>query len=186
MTTTTPSEIHEGIRRLCQKIGATGLPFYVPVVPEPTARSQFCFPNVDDKVRRNGGECVLGWCLWDKPTYWVEGEFHAIWRSPDGVFQCVSPHADGEQTLLFLPDKRRQYRGVPVANVRFSWPKDAEAGRYIKVIEVLEEFRIMHAVPGKDRQTYSREDSAVLLGLVGAQHRALQRLMQYRSSRSPS
>jgi hypothetical protein len=50
----------------------------------------------------------------------IEGEFHAVWVSPDGGFLDVTPKADGERQILFIPDPDRVYQRRHVENVRLA------------------------------------------------------------------
>ena len=90
---------------------------YVPVIPESYCEVQECFPNVEKKVRRDGGEMVVGWQFW-KETFITEGEFHAVWRSDDGKLRDVTPKPFPLARILFLQDDTRQYNGERVDNIR--------------------------------------------------------------------
>jgi hypothetical protein len=47
----------------------------------------------------------------------VEGEFHAIWKTPDGTFVDPTPRRSGDIFVLFLPDPKA---------VADTWQKDNE------------------------------------------------------------
>jgi len=63
-----------------------------------------CHTNVLHRVREHGGERLNGWMIWEAPGLFAEGEFHCVWRSPDGDLVDVTPRRDGEARILFLPD----------------------------------------------------------------------------------
>jgi hypothetical protein len=54
----------------------------------------------------------------------IEGEFHAVWSSPQGRLLDVTPKPDGETRILFLPDNKRVYRNEPVDNIRLALSDD--------------------------------------------------------------
>ncbi|HVU25768.1 MAG TPA: hypothetical protein VHE13_16680 [Opitutus sp.] len=122
---TTPKTIHEGVIRLCAKIGATQAPVFIPAAkPESGFLPLYCFENSQAKVETSGGSVVLGWTLWEFPRVMIEGEFHAVWRSPDGVLVDVTPRPDGEERILFVPDVSRRYEGLRVDNIRMALSPD--------------------------------------------------------------
>jgi hypothetical protein len=59
-----------------------------------------------------------GWTVWYKQDYLIEGEFHAVWRSPEGVLSDITPKPDGERRILFVPDGEAVYANKPVSTVR--------------------------------------------------------------------
>jgi hypothetical protein len=77
-------------------------------VPEVNAVVRECFPNASAKVALDGGSIVYGWAIWEWARVFIEAEHHAVWEK-DGVFTDVTPHANGETTILFLPDRTREY-----------------------------------------------------------------------------
>ena len=77
-----------------------------------------CFPNVLTKVERDGGKMVLGWQLWEWPEVLVEGEFHAVWESPEGNLVDITPKETHIEKILFLPDPEATYDGRAKDNFR--------------------------------------------------------------------
>lgn len=135
MHTRTPPEITKQLVRLAAAVAPGQTPLYVPVHPEPSAQVNECFPNVEAKAQKDGGAIVYGWQLWEWPNVLVEGEFHAVWRSPDGNLIDITPKADGEEKVLFVPDERRTYRGVSIDNVRIALRDDPLIHHFIKISE---------------------------------------------------
>jgi hypothetical protein len=43
------------------------VPVYVDSTPIPDAKTDGCFPTVDEYVRINGGARILGWSIWELP-----------------------------------------------------------------------------------------------------------------------
>lgn len=62
-----------------------------------------CHLNVAHRVKHHGGEPVRGWMIWTSIQF-TEGEFHSVWRSPEGDLFDVTPRCDGEDTIVFVPD----------------------------------------------------------------------------------
>lgn len=135
MHTRTPPEITKHLIGLAAKVAPGQTPLYVPVHPEPGAQVNECFPNVKAKIEKNGGAIVHGWQLWEWPNVLVEAEFHAVWRSLDGNLIDITPKADGEEKILFIPDERRTYRGVSIDNVRIALRDDLLIHHFIKISE---------------------------------------------------
>lgn len=135
MQTRTPPEITKQLVGLAARIAPGQTPRYVSVHPEPNAQVNECFPNVKAKVQKDGGAIVYGWQLWEWPNVLIEGEFHSIWRSPDGDMIDITPKADGEGKILFVPDERRTFRGVTIDNVRIALRDDPLIHHFIKISE---------------------------------------------------
>ena len=135
MHTRTPPEITKQLVSLAARVAPGQTPLYVPVHPEAGAQVNECFPNVEAKVQRDGGAIVHGWQLWEWPNVLIEGEFHAVWRSPGGDLIDITPKADGEGRILFVPDERRTFRGVSIDNVRMALRNDLLIHHFIKISE---------------------------------------------------
>jgi hypothetical protein len=113
----------------------------VSVQPEPAARQDYCFSNVEAKVESSGGSMVLGWTIWETPGILVEGEFHSCWQSPSGELVDVTPKRDGERRILFLPDPSRTWERLFVCNVRLPLVDTPEIQAQIKYFEGEEALR---------------------------------------------
>jgi hypothetical protein len=105
---TTPAEITEVIREICTKVSSHE-PVFVPVRPGEGCEKRDCHRNVPQVIESHGGDMVTGWIVWETPGFGLEFEFHAIWQSPDGDWCDVTPQADGETQILFLPDPEKQF-----------------------------------------------------------------------------
>ncbi len=115
---TIPKEITPSIRELAKELG-TGEPVWVSVKPFAYAQPGRCYPNVAAYVEAFGGEAREGWLVWeDDCGRWLKAIHHAVWRSPDGRLLDITPHADGEQTIVFCPGGKVKWDGQhPVAGV---------------------------------------------------------------------
>ena len=75
--------------------------------------------------------------LWELPGFFVEAEFHSVWRMPTGEFFDVAPKAEVTQRILFLPDYAARYKGVQVNNVRRAVARDSETEEYLAMFDQL-------------------------------------------------
>lgn len=138
----TPADVSSDFRKLISQIAPGVEPEYVEVVPMPNVLPSECFPLVDDLVRTAGGQAVIGWCLWEMPGLFVEGEFHCVWRSPDGTLKDVAPKRESTSRILFLRDCRRRYEGRQVNNFRRVTSADPNVQAYLSTFDA--EFELMN------------------------------------------
>jgi hypothetical protein len=115
---TIPNQITDKIMELCNQVVPGAIPVFIEVVPHDYAIINECFNNVDEMVRRNGGEKVNGWSVWQWANIMVEVEAHAIWRSPSGRLIDITPHINQEKQILFLPDERLAFNGYSIDSIR--------------------------------------------------------------------
>jgi hypothetical protein len=120
----TPSRITADIRRLCHRIGGVHLPVFVSVKARNDSNLSDCFMDVQKQVDEHGGTVQHGWTIWEWPGIFAEGEFHAVWRSPEGELIDVSSKGHGETTILFAADPKRIFKERRVPNVRFAISRD--------------------------------------------------------------
>jgi len=115
----TPIIIDENIKKLLSFIPSDSEAFYVPVVPEDYAKPTFCFPSVEEKIKRNGGNILYGWQIW-KTQILVEAEFHAVWKSEIGECIDITPKQIPTNKILFKPDINTPYCGIQIDNIRLN------------------------------------------------------------------
>ena len=48
----------------------------------------------------------------------IEAEFHTIWKSPEGNFVDITPKPVYFDSILFLPDPKKEYGGRQINNIR--------------------------------------------------------------------
>lgn len=137
MHTTTPGEISRPIKRLIEKVVPGGNGIYLPVNPEAGAVVNECFPNVQAKLERDGGQMLCGWQVWEWPHVLVEAEFHAVWKSPAGALVDITPKTQNETHILFVPDPRLSYQGLAKDNVRVPLRDDQVIRHFIRVSELI-------------------------------------------------
>lgn len=109
MPAQTPNRIDRDALALSTKINRAAKPVYVAVRPVPGAEINECFFNVQRYVTEHGGAVANGWAFWAWPKVYIEAEHHAVWQSPSGELIDITPKADGETRILFLPDQAQTY-----------------------------------------------------------------------------
>lgn len=132
----TPEYICDDVKRLIDKLNTGVEPVYIDCEPEVGADIANCFPIVQEKILKFGGEMVLGWEIW-KTRLLVEGEFHAIWRNSDGRLIDISPKPIPLERILFLPAPNAQYEGRQVDNVRINILGNRLVDDLIEICEAL-------------------------------------------------
>lgn len=104
--------------RLLNKIGNKNQPKNIPLMVETYSISQNCFFNVIEKVKRDKGEIVYGWKLY-QTSLLFEAERHAIWKSPLGQLIDISPDELNRSNTIFIEeDKGWVYKGEYTDNFR--------------------------------------------------------------------
>ncbi|MBL8517574.1 MAG: SEC-C domain-containing protein [Betaproteobacteria bacterium] len=115
----TPETLDGPVRAMVERIVPGGTVLDLLVHTERFARKDECFASVEEKVRRDGGERVLGWHIW-KGNLIAEAELHAVWKSPDGQLTDIVPRPLFISRILFLPDEKIVYTGATVDNIRIN------------------------------------------------------------------
>jgi hypothetical protein len=138
--TTTPKALNSAIVDLCREISPDTEPRFLPVMPDPIAEPSECFNNVMARVSKDGGNLVYGWLVWEWPNVFIEAEHHAVWES-NGMLVDITPHVNGENKILFLPDPKRTYDFVGQKrriNIKRSHEKFASVSPWIAATDVLQ------------------------------------------------
>jgi len=120
-----------------QKLSPDLTPIKISIEPPHWAKELDCVDIVRRLVKEEGGECVLGWALWEWPNVIVEGEFHAVWKKPDGSLLDVTPRTDGDDFVLFLPDPKAVVDTYQKDNVRLPLAQRREILDFIEIKERL-------------------------------------------------
>lgn len=115
---TTPIRVTDKIMELCSGIVPDAVPEYVPVAAQEWSLLSECFPNVQKMVRKNGGQQVNGWAIWQWTNILVEAEAHSLWQSPEEKLVDITPHDSGETNILFLRDDTVVYSEKPIGSIR--------------------------------------------------------------------
>lgn len=106
---TTPKEINKNILDFCKEIDLTTKPVFLKLFPVEGYICGECYGNVENHIRENGGRVQHGWIIWETPDVLLDAEFHAVWVNNKGDYVDVTPKADGEESILFLPDSKRTF-----------------------------------------------------------------------------
>lgn len=184
----TPKAITPQILELCKRIDATQTPVFVPVMPVSGTLRNECFPNVQSHIKQYGGAIQYGWMIWEYPIG-VEGVFHACWVDTSGQLVDITAKDDGETKILFLPDSKKVYEGIPIDNVRQLSTKNPVILRGIRFEEEFHKVRVKHNIDGRScampddellrlsRLAPSRENFIQLLCRYGANPEHLESLL---------
>jgi hypothetical protein len=136
----TPPSLSDTVLKFCNKISAEISPGYLDTKPDTNAKVLDCFQNVKNHIQKYGGSTQHGWLIWEWPNIMIEAEFHAVWKSEDGVLVDVSPNEYSR--VLFLPDNKMLYEGKSVNNIRKAIKNSNAVRKYIKLFDKM--FKIMH------------------------------------------
>jgi len=131
-----PALEDEHICKITELLQNDGNPLYVAVRPNNNALINECFPNVDEKIKKDGGRRVIGWQIW-KTKHLIEAEFHAVWASDSDELLDITPKLIPCSKILFLEDKVRNYHGCQVDNVRVNISSNTLVNDLILVCETL-------------------------------------------------
>ena len=112
-----PNKDKPHVGEFCREINDAAEPVYLDA-PAEQHGVRDCFINVEKRMAESGGSVQYGWRIWEWFNTMIEGEFHAVWVSPDGTLIDVTPGNGSDQRTLFLPDPTREYEGRQVNNIR--------------------------------------------------------------------
>ncbi len=120
-TPVTPAAITKHVVKLARQLSQSSTPVFVKielVEPIESFTPEACFRKVAALVKSEGGALQHGWLIREQAGVFVEAEFHAVWKRPDGVLVGIVPMQNGELEVLFLPDARRKWDGDIVEHRR--------------------------------------------------------------------
>jgi hypothetical protein len=137
------------VRAFCESVVSGGEPQLLAVDAAPGAPENDCFKTVERRVADAGGTAAFGWAIWEWPGTYIEAEFHAVWRVPDGVLHDISPAPQNIAQRLFLIDPRRRYEGKQVKNIRHALTDHPAVRRFIAASDKL--FAVMNRGPRADQ-----------------------------------
>ena len=130
---TTPIELNDDIKKFCSEI-SNAEPIFIDVTPEPWSRQSCCDMNVKKYIEDHGGQIVCGYKVWYHDPIYIEGERHAVWFK-DGEYKDISFNADGEKTVLFLPDVPEKQEELEQNRDKIRWCKTPKVKELIKIQE---------------------------------------------------
>ncbi|OEJ98616.1 hypothetical protein A8C32_05295 [Flavivirga aquatica] len=91
------------MHKILDLINSSNTPIKVSLNPEPYAKINNCFYNVEDKISKDKGDIIYGWKL-HETVYLQEAERHAIWKSPEGYLLDITPDPNYNTEILFLEE----------------------------------------------------------------------------------
>lgn len=140
-TPITPVVESHSVKALLKFMNKSGTPIYVKSSPNPNLIENECFSIVENYILSHGGEIVIGWALWELPSLYIEAEFHAIWKSPNGEFIDLNSRALKTENILFLADKTISYEGFQVNSFRIPLTNNIAVRNFLNLHDKLFEFR---------------------------------------------
>ena len=133
-----PIEIDRFVQKLLDKINYEFDPEIIPVVIEPYAKIRNCFQNVDEKIKRDGGNVHYGWAIF-KSDILCEAERHAVWENADGDLVDITPRELEFKQIMFVSENDFVYKGQLVDNIRINITDNPIVEDFITVCESLEQ-----------------------------------------------
>jgi hypothetical protein len=176
-----PDPAEPVVRDFCDRLCPGMIPVRLPLVRLSHARPLDCFESVRRHRRANGGDPAHGWQIWQWDGLFLEAEFHAVWRAPDGRLVDITPKRAPVKESLFVPDAVRTFTGTRVDNVRMALTPDPRVADFIATCA--EEWQLLYAGPrGRQRNPVlsgaerlaldvirkRQQAAAEALGMVGA------------------
>ena len=113
----TPTKITEEVGRFCEEVAPGQTPVYVRVRVQAGAEAGQCHINVERHVQAHGGTPLYGWIIWQSAAL-LDAEFHCNWSDREGEVWDITPKADGETTILFVPEPTLRWGGRAVPSRR--------------------------------------------------------------------
>lgn len=115
-----PAADNPSIIKAMQALSLKDGPIYVRKFSDPEALFGECIHNVYKKVSKDGGSVVYGWRFCEY-SYMIEGEFHAVWRNPEGLLVDITPdETDSHDQILFAIDSAKTFDGKRTDNFRLN------------------------------------------------------------------
>lgn len=126
------------IKELLVKIGTKNKILIVPVIIDPQAKEDDCFPNVLKKVEYDGGSIIYGWLIHLSPFIY-EAERHAVWLTNDDKLIDITPKKIPYKEILFVQDNDDSwsYNGDYINNLRINITNNKIVDDYIVLNEIL-------------------------------------------------
>lgn len=137
MNIISPTETDKFVEKLLIKIGSEYEPEQVSVIIEPYAQLHTCYPNVDEKIKRDGGKVHYGWTIYQSDILY-EAERHAVWENKDGDLIDITPREIDLKQIMFVSDNDFVYNGQMVDNYRINITDNSIVDDFILVCENLE------------------------------------------------
>jgi hypothetical protein len=86
----TPKPYDPDVKAVCQVLCGKN-PVAVPIKVSPNSKDAWCWFNVSEKVRTEGGEAIHGWNIVAYKGIQLIALPHTVWKAPDGVLVDITP-----------------------------------------------------------------------------------------------
>ncbi|MCX0330215.1 SEC-C domain-containing protein [Acinetobacter radioresistens] len=139
-TPLTPYLESYSVKALLNKMNIDTQPIYVKSIPNQMDIENECFLLVDENISNHGGERILGWAIWELPGLFIEAEFHAVWKTPEGELIDLNPRPLKTEKILFLPDYEIVYEGYRKNNIRLALSNNPTVNDFLKAHDKIFEF----------------------------------------------
>ncbi|MEI2395168.1 hypothetical protein [Paenibacillus phytohabitans] len=146
--------------RLMKKINSRHDPIFIPVVTECYAVVSECFPNVERKIKRDGGSIIYGWQVWSTNLI-CEAEFHAVWKSIDGELVDITPKNPPVDNILFVQDDSIVYKGAQIDNIRINKTDNPLVNDFIDIQKALFKIRNKGVRAFSNEYTLSKNEALI-------------------------
>jgi len=144
-----PNISDSNVLKILKLIRLDSSPVKVIYKPENFCKKNFCFPNIDQKIKRDGGQIVYGWQLWEH-DFMIEAEFHAVWKSPQGNMLDITPKQMSEDHIVFVEDLKMKYEDKQVDNFRIKTIDNALVDDYIELWKA--KYRLLNKAGREEQQ----------------------------------
>lgn len=133
-----PAEVNADIERLLDKLNVDYDPEMVPVAAEEYSTIDSSFDNVEEKVKRDGGQMHYGWNIMTN-GYLIEAEYYAVWENNEGTLVDVTPNKPGAAEIMFVSDDTfARNKMVAIPNVRINITDSKLVDDYILLTETFD------------------------------------------------
>lgn len=130
------------VQTFCAEVSPGSQPVLVSCRPRFDRAANECFSIVEEQIAANGGSMAVGWAIWEWPGVFIEAEYHAVWKSPDGQLLDLTVRTLLASNILFLADPLREYHGRQIDNVRKPLVRDNDLVRFLFIFR--RHFEIMN------------------------------------------
>ena len=135
----TPERIDKDVEKLLKKLKASHEPVFLDVTPEMGAEVGDCFIIARNKVKKEGGNIVIGWQIWKKGDL-IEAEAHAVWADNNEQLFDLTPKEGNVSKILFVEDEEMVYEDRQIDSVRLNLGNNPLVDDLIAVCEAIHRF----------------------------------------------
>jgi len=112
-------QIENKITTIINKIGSQYDYELVPLIVEPFSIALNCYPNVKNKVSKDGGNIHYGWKI-HVGEFIIEAERHAVWEDVDENLICITPDKENSKEIIFISQNIEVLDHEQIGNIRIN------------------------------------------------------------------